>query len=145
MLMCWEVNCVDGRLFREWEVSCQAAWEFEGMSMRECVCVCVCACASCLCGQTTMGLSDGSHVGSCHGNRGCRLVPPDLSCPRILQTSLFSRRSFCFYCFHFQILFSFLFISFFFTKTPAFSFPHLSPLPSSISLSLYILFHFPKF
>lgn len=34
--------------------------------------------------------SERSRGGSCHGNRGCRLVPQDLSCPRTPQTSLLS-------------------------------------------------------
>ncbi len=61
-----------------------------------CVRVCVCARASSLCGRASMGPSDRSRGGSCHGNRGRRLVPQDLSCPRILQTSLFSRLSLAF-------------------------------------------------
>lgn len=67
----------------------------DGGSLRAClrvvpasVHVCVCVRASSVCGRTSLGPSDGSRRGSCHGNRGCRLVPPDLSFPRILQTFL---------------------------------------------------------
>ena len=59
------------------------------MHVCDCMCVCACVCASPLCGRASMGPSDGSRGGSCHGNRGCRLAPRDLSCPRILRTSLF--------------------------------------------------------
>lgn len=46
-------------------------------------------CDSPLCGRTSMGPSDCSQGGSCHDNRGCRLIPPVVGCPTILKTSLF--------------------------------------------------------
>lgn len=63
----------------------------DGGRLRAClrlVPMCVRARASSLCGRTSLGQSDGSRRGSCHGNRGRRLVPPDLSFPTILQTFL---------------------------------------------------------
>ncbi len=83
-----------------------------------------------------MGPSDRSHGGSCHGNRGCRLIPQDLSCPRILQTSLLSHLSLSFWGL------SLPFWCFLCTKlTPRSNFLLLF----SRSTSLYLLPHFPAF
>lgn len=95
--------------------------------------LCVCLCDSPLCGRTSMGPSDGSQEGSCHGNRGCRLIPPVLSCPTILQTFLFPTVSI-------YLLLGFFFIKIKHVLTCFYSSFFLSFIQSFIlSLILYIL------
>lgn len=92
MLMCWQVENTDGWRVGGWrggrwaEEKCVVAKQrgsFRAFS-RVVSMSGLSVCASSLCGRVSMGQSGGSHGGSCHGNRGCRLVPQDLSCPTVL-------------------------------------------------------------
>lgn len=112
----------------------------EGLCARGCVCLC----DSPLCGRTSMGPSDGSQGGSCHGNRGCHLIPPVLGCPTMLQTFLFPTVFIYLllrFCFHKNKTCSLVFILPFFSISFSHSFFHLFFTScSSVLLILPLLF-----